>query len=170
MSASVLQKFVGESLFTLSSAITLSSPFNGTTISGSFAELEINGGCPGVSTSVSGVLTFEEPGLYQVDSQVQILTPSDISSATGSGNFLYLLAPSSGVSAQLKSGQYVKCDGNPGVAEISFNASGIAQIPSSGSTLTPTLGFPTTLVSAGGAGTMEISAGGATNYRVKKLL
>lgn len=170
MSASVLQKEVGETIFTLSSAITLPSPFTGTTISNAFVQLDLNGGCAGVSTSVSGVLEFSECGVFDIDSQCQLLTPADISSSTGNGNILYYLAPSAGVSAQLKAGQFVEMKQTSGAAEPVFNLGGIAFVNSVPSTLTPTIGFPPGCVSVAGTGTVEISAGGATNYRVRKLL
>lgn len=167
MSASVLDNTVNNTIWAMLGNVTYASPYtSGDLSSTSFVQTNIGDGVEGVTLSISGQFQFEYPGVYEIDTQLELETPADICSSTGFGGISFQLIPSAGVTSHIKSYTYVQMNGASQVAFPSIVSNGICYVNTSGGTLSTLITFPTGCV---GTGNVTVVGGGETYFRVKRL-
>lgn len=116
-------------------------------IGGTWDVLEINGGALGCNITTGGILSFTEPGIYEVSFQVQALIGETLTATNNNGQTLALLVPTGSSplnDIQLKASQFVNATGTVTIQQQAmWNAYGyIDVVDPVGLTLVPFLGTP----------------------------
>lgn len=175
MSASALRlQPQGVSIITLTNNVSLPSPFTSNTyyLSGQTAsQVDYIDGGAGVSfNSSTGAIVFAEPGVYEITSQLQAITPADLSASTGEGmTFLKVFTGGGGASCQVKTS--IALPTKPSIldpaGEWVLNCSGLVNVTLANGYIIPTLDFTTGGLES--AGTIGVNQN-ATFVIVKRIV
>ena len=173
MSASALSIQQGVSIITLANNVSLASPFTSNTfyLSGeTTSQVDYLGGAGVTFESSTGGIVFAEPGVYEITSQLQTITPADLSASTGEGmTFLKVFTGGGGASCQVKTS--IALPTKPSIldpaGEWVLNCSGLVNVPLANGYIVPTLDFTTGGLES--AGTIGVNQN-ATFVIVKRIV